>query len=147
VIEQREYQVVVDQNEKGELVCKLAGPNPALDARVADGQVAYWSFSYSPAQGQRYLVHVYYGLSSAIPQGDVVEAIQRRAEDCILKSPEAVTNKQSPLAILLLLLFLGTGMIVANLISGARTYSTAMGGVAMIIMSLVLYWYARRRAN
>jgi len=83
-MEQKTYHVVIDQDDHGELVYNLTQPNRILDAIVASGHMASWSFTSAPTPERKFIVYVYHGLSATIPQGENLEEINLQAVKCIL---------------------------------------------------------------
>jgi hypothetical protein len=85
-MERKAYHVVIDQNDDRELVFNLTQPNRILDAIVASGHMASWSFVSAPTPEREFMVYVYHGLSVTIPQGENLEEINLQAVKCILAS-------------------------------------------------------------
>lgn len=46
--QQREYHVIIDRDDEGELVYNLIKPSVTLDKIVAHGLIARWQFTYCP---------------------------------------------------------------------------------------------------
>lgn len=81
-----EYHVVIDRDDEGDQVYNLTQPNRILDAIVAQGLMARWSFRHAPRVEQAYIVYVYHGLSAEVPQGENLEECNARAVAAIEKA-------------------------------------------------------------